>query len=135
MHLTGLIRKEIEAGTFMEAAKSPQGKQPKWYSDPLCFDFTVIEGCEDNPPEDIEHAGKCEMIVGPDDAQKAGFSGGAYFIYLPDARADTMLYHTDRYFVAYLRNSFQWGGFPDLEHNDQRDDALIAYLKDGLEQI
>jgi hypothetical protein len=119
---------------------SSSDKPSEWYGDPLCFRIdldadeaqVLIEYRLDNPPIDEN---TFEMVVGPDCIQKAGFSGGAYSIVLPDARADTMLHGTDLHFVAYLRESFLWGGFPGLKDDDDRDDDLITYLKDGLEPI
>jgi hypothetical protein len=75
------------------------------------------------------------LYVGPDAIQKSNFSGSLYSVVLPDAGADAFLHGTDLHFVAYLRESFAWGGFPGLKDQEDRDDSLIAQLKEGLEPI
>lgn len=60
----------------------------------------------------------------PDELHKANISGATYDVMLPDPAADFRLLGArlpgekargstgDPWFVAYLRNSFAWGGFP-----------------------
>jgi hypothetical protein len=88
-------------------------------------DYTPYEGEE----------GDFALAVAPDHLHKANISGDTYDITLPDAKADTRLHGTDFYFVAYLRNSFAWAGFPLLADYAERDEALISSLKEGLEPI
>jgi hypothetical protein len=138
MGLHRLFREEIESGRVSE---SPDDSPTIWAGDPLFFIFEIdderaralMEDQLEDPP--LEEPGTYELVVAPDSSHKANLSGGHYSIMLPDPRADTPLHGTDLYFVAYLRSSFLWGGFPDLKTHQGRDDELIAYLKEGLEPI
>jgi hypothetical protein len=133
-----LIREE------MQAAKNTPPEEPKeiwWTTDPLALDFRIdVEEAQveiEEQAEQIEdmEAGTFELIVAPDIHHKANFSGSTYDVILPDSKADTMLHGTDMYFVAYLRKSFEWAGFPGLEDYDERDNQLLDMLKDGLEPL
>ena len=50
----------------------------------------------------------------PDELHKANISGATYDVMLPDSTADFHLMGAkgNPWFVAYLRQSFAWGGFP-----------------------
>jgi len=86
--------------------------------------------------EDGEQAGEgrqLRLTIAPDDLHKANVSGDAYYITLPDARADFQFddwRHTT--FVNYLRIAFQWGGFPGWERSPKPPRKEIAELSEGL---
>lgn len=129
-----LIRQEMKAGP----PAKPDSNEPVWWvSDPLSFQFEIdAEEAQWEIEEQGDESGQYEMMVAPDSLHKANTSGSTYDIRLPDAKADTPLLGAgDVYFVAYLRNSFTWGGFPGLNDHSERDDKLIAFLKEGLEPI
>lgn len=129
-----LIRQEVEAVPPVK----PAGEEPVWWvSDPLSFQFEIdAEEAQWEMEEQGDESGQYEMMVAPDSLHKANTSGSTYDIRLPDAKADTRLLGAgDVYFLAYLRNSFAWGGFPGLKDHPERDDKLIAFLKEGLEPI
>ena len=138
--MSRVIREEAQA-----AKNTPPPEAPKeiwWTTDPLAFAFEIdaeearweIEEMEEEDIEDME-AGTFGLIVAPDIHHKANFSGATYDMMLPDSKADTMLHGTDMYFVAYLRKSFEWAGFPGLEDYEERDNQLLDRLKDGLEPL
>jgi hypothetical protein len=123
-------------------------KEPTWFvSDPLvfCFYLDMVETnemieekaqfAEDFEETTGEPSKGFRLVVAPDALHKANYSGDTYEIHLPDAKADTRLIGTDYYFVAYLRESFAWGGFPGLKDHKDCDEKLIAMLKEGLEPI
>jgi hypothetical protein len=137
-----LMREEMQA-----AKDTPPSQEPAeiwWTTDPLAFDFRLdvdeaqeeIEAQQEYEDEEMELAtGTFGLIVAPDIHHKANFSGSTYDVILPDARADTLVYGTDMYFVAYLRKSFEWAGFPGLEDYPERDEQLLDNLKAGLEPL
>lgn len=131
-----LIREESKAIKAEGLTASPQEKEIWWVSDPLAFHFEMdAEEAQEQMEEDEENAGQYEMMVAPDMDHKANFSGSTYDILLPDASADTLLHGTNKHFVAYLRHSFAWGGFPGLADYKDRDEKLLTFLKEGLEPI
>jgi hypothetical protein len=74
-----------------------------------------------------------QMTLGPDDLTKAGISGDAYYVALPDPGADfTVLGVTGKpTFVEYLRRTFECGGFPGWFDQKERP-AELAKLSEGL---
>jgi hypothetical protein len=74
-----------------------------------------------------------QLVISPDDLHKANVSGDAYYITLPDARADFPFddWHNST-FVNYLRVTFQWGGFPGWERSKNPPRKEIAELAEGL---
>jgi hypothetical protein len=78
--------------------------------------------------EESEH----QVVISPDDLHKANISGDAYYLTLPNARADFKF--DDRHktaFVNYLRVTFQWGGFPGWERYSNPPRKEIAELSEG----
>lgn len=138
-----LMREEAQAAR--DLANSPKKEEDWWVTDPLCFAFDLdielaremMEEVEDDMEafEELEAGVLYAMLIAPDHLHKANISGSTYDIMLPNARVDARLYGTDFYFVAYLRNSFAWGGFPMLADYPERDEKLIEMLKEGLEAI
>lgn len=74
-----------------------------------------------------------QLVISPDDLHKANISGDAYYITLPDARADFQFddWHKTT-FVNYLRKVFQWGGFPGWERSKNPPSKDLAELSEGL---
>ena len=106
-------------------------------SDPLVVD--LYEVSLDAHLEWREYAEDDEPFVAtvaPDILHKANVSGGeALAIQLPNAAADALLLNTEwgrLTFVEYLRLSFEWAGFPGLKDYKNRDEPLLATLKDSL---
>jgi hypothetical protein len=132
-----LIREESEAIKAEGLTTAPQEKETWWMSDPLAFHFEMDaeEARWQIEEESEENPGQYELMVAPDIYHKANFSGSTYDILLPDASADTLLHGTDKHFVAYLRHSFAWGGFPGLEEHEERDEKLLTFLRAGLEPL
>jgi hypothetical protein len=76
--------------------------------------------------------------VSPDEYHKANLSGEtAYEIAIPSPTADALLENSPGglTFIAYLRKSFRWGGFPGLAVQPNPPTALLAQLTEGLELI
>jgi hypothetical protein len=135
----------------LKSDAKPKKNEPTWFiSDPLSFDFFLdVDEAQEIMEEEAMFADEFEaqtgesadrgegfsLMVAPDALHKANYSGDTYEIHLPDAKADTRLIGTDYYFVAYLRESFAWGGFPGLKDHKDCDEKLIAMLKEGLEPI
>ena len=74
-----------------------------------------------------------ELVLSPDDLHKANISGDAYYIALPDARADFQFddWHKTT-FVNYLRITFAWGGFPGWERYNNPPRKELAELSESL---
>jgi hypothetical protein len=84
-------------------------------------------GGEDAEQRDPGH--KLQLMISPDDLHKANISGDAYYITLPDARADFQFDDWHRTtFVNYLRITFQWGGFPGWERSPNPPHKEISQL-------
>jgi hypothetical protein len=140
-----LMREEAKAAKELAATQKP--KEIWWQTDPLSFDFQLdvdeaqemieegMEFEEFEPSAEEQDSARYSLMVAPDSLHKANISGSTYDILLPNPKADARLYGTEMTFVAYLRNSFAWGGFPMLADYEERDEALIAFLKEGLELI
>ncbi len=118
------------------------GAQAKVVSDPLVVAFLheLTPDWHRAWQEEIEDPQEepFTVTIAPDRELKSGYSGGAgYEIRLPDSSADGPLLNEDHQttFVNYLRISFQWAGFPGLEHYTNRDEKLLAFLKEGLLSI
>jgi hypothetical protein len=125
----------------LDAAPEPEKDEPTWFvSDPLVFYFHLdIDEANEMLEQQIEYGEEQRegfwFMVAPDVMHKANYSGGTYDIWLPEATADVPLVGADMHFVAYLRESFAWGGFPGLKDHKDRDEKLIAFLKEDLEPI
>jgi hypothetical protein len=77
------------------------------------------------------------LEISIDDLTKAGFSGGGgYAIKVPNASFDAPIEDAwfEVNFINYLRESFQWGGFPGLSRYPLPPNLreLIQYLSQGL---
>lgn len=116
-------------------AMSSDNDQP--VSDPLVVElyYISLESYEEWQ-EYSEDEEQYPAIIAPDIFHKSGISGGdSYEIALPDARADAPLRNIEwgeMTFVEYLRLSFEWAGFPGLQEIANRDETLLALLKEGL---
>ena len=80
--------------------------------------------------------GPRQIDVAPDVYHKVNVSGGApYGIIVPDPSADAAinLDGAKMYFVDYLRECFQWGGFPGFGVKEKgRDNGTVRELAEGL---
>jgi hypothetical protein len=84
--------------------------------------------------------GEIKLDLAPDaDFKAGGAGGGAYWMAIPDRRADNIF--DDRSgsqrrgaptLVNYLRNAFAWGGFPGWKRNSNPPREAIAKLTEGL---
>ncbi len=132
-----LVREEKEKPDWK--LKQQLGAEARVVSDPL-----VVAVLHELTPdwhrawqEEIEdpQANPFTITIAPDSAHKSNYSGGGgYDIRLPEPAADAPLLNEDHRttFVNYLRISFQWAGFPGLERYKDRDEKLLAFLKEGL---
>src|SRR5580658_5074695 len=88
--------------------------------------------------EELERArenGKKVLTISESDRSKAGLLGGKQCrIWLPDPSVDVELRNLWRpiTFVAYLRNAFEWGGFPGWERDPSPPRGAVAELTEGL---
>ena len=76
-----------------------------------------------------------EIPIAPDAYHKSDISGGSHFSMLvPDAAIDGTLLNEphNTTFVAYLRLSFSWGGFPGFEQAPRPPVQHLEYLSEGL---
>ena len=90
-----------------------------------------LSGREDD--EEGDDGGKVQLVISPDELQKANISGDARYIALPDARADFEFDDSRKgTFVNHLRVTFQWGGFPGWERLKNAPRAEIAELSEDL---
>jgi hypothetical protein len=56
----------------------------------------------------------------------------AYAIRVPDRGADVKIRPDSLWFVPYLREVFEWGGFPAWAHKDWRPEKELHYLREDL---
>ncbi len=83
-----------------------------------------------------EDAGSFEIRFAPDALHKAGISGsGPYGMLVPDDNVDGIVDINNRkmYFIDYLRECLQWGGFPGFQSIAAgRDGGRVACLAKDL---
>jgi hypothetical protein len=99
-----------------------------WYTDPLVLlpaSALVDEACDHEDDE-----AQLDLAIAPDATGKAGFSGGALTVLVPDATIDPALSGGDaeESLVEHLRRAFAWGGFPGFAKIRGRPRALIDAL-------
>lgn len=121
-------------------AKNSAGK-PDVLSDPLVIEIDLFE--TDIDPEELENSdykdpetGLYRLEVAPDPLHKANYSGGGPVEFLipnygidGELRVDGVVYG---YFVNYLRECFQWGGFPGLKDSKHPPLKEIEFLTKEL---
>jgi hypothetical protein len=93
------------------------------YTDPLCVDplYEIERQVEDWGY--LFEEGKFAFDIAPDLLYKANISGsGPIQISVPNPAIDGMVsdINYNMPFVAYLRNSFKWGGFPGFAEADEQ---------------
>jgi hypothetical protein len=128
---------QFQALTAQHAAPVPPAGE-EYAPDPLVMypaeellqQASDMEGAEDGDSHGLQ------LVISPDDLHKANVSGDAYYIKLPDARADFRFddWHKNT-FVNYLRVTFQWGGFPGWERSKNPPRKEIAELSEGLLEL
>lgn len=102
---------------------------------PVAADLPLADPLVVRPELEADADYAC-VVVAPDELQKAGISGDAYCMDVPDASADAIFQDWHRVnFVDYLRIAFRWGGFPGWERYPQRPQKELDYLADGLLEI
>lgn len=112
--------------------------------DPLCVDAPEVvveqfdEWEEQKAGVDPEIADPLFLSLAPDHLHKANTSGGpAYGIQLPFFGADPVFENEahELPFVDYLRNCFDWAGFPRLERHANRPDVrkFLKVMSKGFE--
>jgi len=104
---------------------------PLWVEGPEASIAEVREKLEDREREDEPLA----AVIAPDALHKDNISGGEpYEIEIPSASADALLLHegNDYYFVEYLRQALDWGGFPGFAGEP---DAMPAWLDRLSEKV
>jgi len=82
-----------------------------------------------------EEVGPFRLNFAPDALHKVNVSGGGpYGVIVPDDHVDGMLDLDGRrlYFIDYLRECFEWGGFPGFAGMPGRDNETIAILSRDL---
>jgi hypothetical protein len=133
---------------FLESLQRPAALAgPDVDSDPLVVEPYFVdveddiydgEDNEDAGEAGMEEFGRYNAWIAPDAIQKTNHSGGEpYSIRFPDPAVDTTLWgHEDDYtFIAYLRASFRWGGFPGLRGSAKPPREELAYLTQGLSPL
>jgi hypothetical protein len=89
--------------------------------------------CAHAQPEAGEHA---SLTLTAEDADKyLEPSIDPFYVFLPNTSADAMIYYRGKpwkTFVAYLRECFQWGGFPGWARLERRPEEDLALLTQGL---
>ncbi len=100
--------------------------------DPLVI-YPLDELLDQSADREDDEEEELQLVISPDDLHKANISGDAYYITLPDARADFPFddWHKTT-FVNYLRSVFEWGGFPGWERYGNPPRKEIQELSEGL---
>jgi hypothetical protein len=116
-----------------------------WCTDPLVIGAapdlihdTFAEWQWRRNEQGADSAGRFRIAIAPDDLHKANLSGGAPYELAADRLAvDAVLLNERRCvtFVAYLRHSFAWGGFPGFELIDDHPPQAVESLREGLEEF
>ncbi len=104
------------------------------YTDPLCVSplYYVEQQVEDCAEEMVE--GEFAIDIAPDLLHKANISGGGPVqIHVPNMAIDGLVSDEDYKmpFVAYLRNSFRWGGFPGFASADEQMHEMKERIAEG----
>jgi len=111
-----------------------------WASDPL-FIYSqdlVLQSVKEDLTEREDSAswqdGKIRLPLAPDEVNKAGGAGcGEYEMVIPNSCADGIFDDGNkRTFVNYLRNAFEWGGFPGWKRKKKQTREIVAKLTEGL---
>jgi hypothetical protein len=129
----------------------PPGEEhkPRWniseddiaVSDPLYIDAEELDVDAYDEFRDAQDSGDIDpdepffITIAPDVHHKSNYSGGdGLELALPNPAADLPLQNAEQdfTFVSYLRNVFQWGGFPGLADYPRRDEEVLAALKQDL---
>jgi hypothetical protein len=126
----GVLRQFESLGARPAAPHPPVGEE--YAPDPLVI-FPLEELLDQLSDREGDDEDELQLVISPDDLHKANVSGDAYYITLPDARADFKFddWHNTT-FVNYLRVTFQWGGFPGWERSKNPPRREIAELSEGL---
>jgi hypothetical protein len=121
--------------------KKPKEEKPEVLADPLVFEFNLpeidpdIEEDEEESYKDAE-TGLYICEVAPDALHKSNYSGGGPIEFLfPDFAIDAKLRCDDSdygYFVSYLRECFEWGGFPGLKDSKKPPRKELEFLTKDL---
>ncbi|MCA9488565.1 MAG: hypothetical protein KC621_01540 [Myxococcales bacterium] len=87
----------------------PGQREPVWTTDPL-----VVAPAADVIAEAQEEHAAPPMLLSfaPDDVGKAGWSGGAIGLWLPQDAADPALEGADGTWLGHLERALAWAGFP-----------------------
>jgi hypothetical protein len=111
------------------------GSHPEWpeelMSDPLWVDGPDVTDVQ----ERLADGEPFTALIAPDVFHKDNISGGpAYEIEIPDAAADAIVRNegNDYYFVEYLRQALDWGGFPGFSADP---DAMPPWLDRLSEKV
>jgi hypothetical protein len=119
---------------------SSSPNDPAVMSDPLVvwgdadFLLMLLDENEDSQEQTGENT-RNSINISPDVNHKSNISGGdGYDLLLPDPAADAILEGCEGRltFVSYLRNAFQWGGFPGLEGQPDCPTAILDRLRADL---
>lgn len=121
-----------------QTPKKPKEEKPDVLADPLVFEFHLPEIDPEIEEEGYQDADTglyiCE--VAPDALHKSNYSGGGPIEFLfPDFGIDGKLRcdgYDYGYFVDYLRECFQWGGFPRLKDSKKPPLKEIKFLTKDL---
>ena len=89
-----------------------------------------------NLEQDLTKKNLFMMDLGSDPYTKSGYGGGEpYQILYPNGSIDCLLIPLEIYFIEYLRESFQWGGFPGHKDDPKNVKEEIAFLTKNLMPI
>ncbi|WP_425396907.1 hypothetical protein [Aeoliella sp.] len=128
--------------SWPKSGYSGVGPSETWETDPLVVEGDknyILNELEDwsnwtKEKEPSEHF-PFTVSFAPDDLHKANISGGpAYAIPVSRPSVDCLVLH-ERHcmsFVAYLRNAFQWGGFPGFELIQNAPEGFLAEMRRDL---
>ncbi len=87
--------------------------------------------------DDRREDSSCDLPIAPDEYHKYLYSGGCAYEVSLRGQADAPLLHEwhNTTFVGYLRECFQWGGFPGWARLERRPEEDLAFLTQGLPPI
>lgn len=89
-------------------------------------------------PAQLESGRTAFHQIAPDELHKDNVSGGLpYGIVLPDAVADGLLLNSANviYFVEYLRQALDWGGFPGFATDSNAMPKWLDRLSESVQRF
>ena len=111
----------------------PGANEPVWMTDPfVLMPATMV--LQDALEQDADG---WSLPIAPDSFGKAGYSGGAYTMLVPDGRRDAPIEGASHggSVIECFSHVFAWGGFPGFEHIPDPPTDFLRRLRDVVTEL